>query len=216
MRVLVVDDEKKMREFICFFLNKESIETREASSGLEAVQLIKEEDFDLLIIDKMMPLMDGFEAVREIRQFSTIPIIMLTAVESESSHIEGYDLGIDDYITKPFKMSVLMAKIKRMMTKLDRGYSQYHELHIDRKAREVRVLQDTINLAPKEYELLEYMIINKNLAMSRNQILEEVWGYDFEGNTRVVDNHIKKLRSKLDPFSDRIKTVVGYGYKLEV
>ncbi|MCH4886545.1 response regulator transcription factor [Acidaminobacter sp. JC074] len=215
-KILVVDDENKIREFICFFLNKEGYETVEASNGSEALDLMKNENFDLVILDLMMPIMNGFETCLELRKFSSIPVIMLTAVEGENDHIRGYDVGVDDYITKPFKMKILMAKINRILGKSLQGFEQYDSLKINPSSMEVMVLDQMIELAPKEFDLLYYLISNKNIVLTRDQILDRVWGFDFEGGTRVVDNHIKKLRNKLQPFSDKIKTVIGHGYKLEV
>jgi len=215
-KVLVVDDERKIREFVSFFLKKEGYEVIEASNGLEAINILKEGTVDLVLLDLMMPILNGFEASRDIRAFSNVPIIMLTAVEGEADHIEGYEAGVDDYITKPFKMPILMAKIKRLFSDKKIKNLFINSLKIDIDSREVSLEDEKIQLAPKEYDLLVYMIENKNIALSRDQLLEEVWGFDFEGGTRVVDNHIKKLRSKLGPFSASIVTVTGVGYKIEV
>lgn len=215
-KVLVVDDERKIREFISFFLKKEGYEVIEASNGLEAINILKEGTVDLVLLDLMMPILNGFEASRDIRNFSNVPIIMLTAVEGEADHIEGYEAGVDDYITKPFKMPILMAKIKRLFSDKKIKNIFVNSLKIDIDSREVSLEDEKIQLAPKEYELLVYMIENKNIALSRDQLLETVWGFDFEGGTRVVDNHIKKLRSKLGVFSASIVTVTGIGYKIEV
>lgn len=215
-KVLVVDDERKIREFISFFLKKEGYEVIEASNGLEAINILKERTVDLVLLDLMMPILKGFEASREIRTFSNVPIIMLTAVEGEADHIEGYEAGVDDYITKPFKMPILIAKIKRLFSDKKINNIFINSLKINTDSREVSLEDEKIQLAPKEYDLLVYMIENKNIALSRDQLLEEVWGFDFEGGTRVVDNHIKKLRSKLGTFSASIVTVTGVGYKIEV
>lgn len=214
--ILIVDDEKKIREFIRFFLEKEGYICLEAEHGIDALNLLKDHDVDTILLDLMMPMMDGLETCRIIRKSSSVPIIMLTAVEGELEHIEGYEAGVDDYITKPFKIKILMAKINRILGKTQTGFIQFHELRIHRERREVYILDAMIVLAPKEYELLDYMLINSNIALSRERILEMVWGFEFEGGTRVVDNHIKKLRGKLGSFSERIKTVIGYGYKIEV
>jgi DNA-binding response OmpR family regulator len=215
-KVLVVDDERKIREFLSFFLKKEGYEVIEASNGLEAINILKEGTVDLVLLDLMMPVLNGFEASKGIRTFSNVPIIMLTAVEGEADHIEGYEAGVDDYITKPFKMPILMAKLKRLFSDKRIKNLYINSLKIDTDSREVSLEDEKIQLAPKEYDLLVYMIENKNIALSRDQLLEAVWGFDFEGGTRVVDNHIKKLRSKLGAFSASIVTVTGIGYKIEV
>ena len=214
--ILVVDDEKKIREFITFFLKKEGYHIIEADNGYDGVKHIQEEEVDLVILDLMMPLMDGFEVCEAIRKFSSIPVIMLTAVEGEHEHVKGYEVGVDDYITKPFKINILLAKINRILGKKDQGFEMFHELKINSSSRQVMILNQKIELAPKEFDLLMYLITNRNQVLSRDQILDNVWGFDFEGGTRVVDNHIKKLRSKLNPFSQRIKTVINSGYKVEV
>lgn len=214
--ILIVDDEKKMREFMSFFLSREGYQVYEAEDGEMAVKIMKELNINLLIIDLMMPKMDGFQACEAIRKFSSAPIIMLTAVEGEHEHIRGYQVGVDDYITKPIKVNILLAKINRILGKYDDGFTQYNELRINMDSREIYVENQMIDLTPKLYDLLVYMLDNKNIVLSREQILDIVWGIDFEGGTRVVDNHIKKLRNKLKPFSESIKTVIGFGYKLEV
>ncbi|BES64370.1 response regulator transcription factor [Gottschalkiaceae bacterium SANA] len=213
--ILVADDEKKIREFIRFFLEREGYSVIEASNGKEAVACLREKEVSLIILDLLMPEMNGFEACESIRTFSDVPILMLTAVEGEQDHIDGYTAGADDYITKPFKIKILLAKINRILGKNNQGFLQVQELKINFESKQVMVEESQVVLAPKEYELLEYMVANKNIVLSRERILEYVWGYDFEGGTRVVDNHIKKLRGKLDSFSRRIKTVVGSGYKIE-
>lgn len=213
--VLLADDEKKIREFIRFFLEREGYQVIEACNGKEAVACLRQEAVSLVILDLLMPEMNGYEACESMRTFSDVPILMLTAVEGEQDHIEGYTAGADDYITKPFKIKILLAKINRILGKNNHGFLQVNELKINFESQIVMVEEVHVLLAPKEYELLEYMIVNKNIVLSRERILESVWGYDFEGGSRVVDNHIKKLRGKLDSFSKRIKTVVGSGYKIE-
>jgi len=215
-KIMIVDDEQKIREFISFFLKQEGFEVIEANNGIEALQVLSNQEVSLILLDLMMPGMNGFETCTEIRKSSTVPIIMLTAVEGENEHIEGYGAGVDDYITKPFKINILMAKINRILGKTSTGFVQYHQLKINTQSRDVFVLDQQVTLAPKEYELLEYLLENNKIALSRDQILESVWGIDFDGGTRVVDNHIKKLRNKLGDFSQHIKTVIGHGYKIEV
>jgi len=215
-KILVVDDEKKMRDFISFFLHKAGYTCLEASNGHQAIQILKDQAIDLVLLDLMMPLMNGFETCQALRNFSDIPVIMLTAVEGEEDHIRGYNMGVDDYITKPFKVNILLAKIKRLFDKEDKENCDYLNLYLDRASHQVLVDGKECDLAPKEYGVLVYMLDNKNVALSRDQILDRVWGLDFEGGTRVVDNHIKKLRSKLGAFACHIKTVTGHGYKIEV
>lgn len=215
-KILIADDEKKIREFMAFFLKKEGYEVIEVDNGQKAVEVAREEEFALIILDIMMPKMNGFEACEVIRTFSTAPIIMITAVEGEEEQVMGYTIGADDYITKPFMIKVLLAKINRILEKNRKGFQQYGVLKLNTNAREVRIEDKVVDLAPKEYELLLYMLENKNIALSRNQIVDYIWGVDFAGGTRVVDNHIKKIRQKLYPFSKHIKTVMNYGYKLDI
>lgn len=215
-KILVVDDEKKMREFMSFFIKKDGYDVIEAKNGKDAVEIVRNQDISLVLLDLMMPEMDGFEACKKIRAFSSVPVIMITAVGGENEHINGYQIGVDDYITKPFKTNILMAKINRILGKSMQGFKQYDTLKINEFSMEILIEDHAVELAPKEYDLLVYMIENKNQVLSRNQILDYIWGFEFEGGTRVVDNHIKKLRHKLNPFSENIKTVINHGYKLEV
>ena len=215
-KILIVDDEKKIREFISFFLKREGYKVLEAGNGKEALKMIDEENISLIILDYLMPIMNGFEVCEKIRKFSDIPIIMLTAVEGEQNHIDGYNKGVDDYITKPFKTNILIAKIKRIIAKNNKNIIRIGLLRVEVDKKSVFADNNKIALSPKEYDLFEYMIINKNIALSREKILEAIWGYDYEGGERVVDNHIKKLRNKLGAYCNNIKTVVGYGYMVEV
>ncbi|WFD11767.1 response regulator transcription factor [Tepidibacter hydrothermalis] len=218
--VLVVEDESKMREFISLYLRKEGYRVIEAYNGEVAVEKFKENKIDLIVLDVMMPKLNGFEVCKIIREKSTVPIIILTAIEKEMDQIKGYELGADDYVTKPFKAKILIAKIKRLFERLreenDKKVYIYNKFKIDLDGREVFINGRKIRLAPKEFELLEFLVINKGIALTRNKILENVWGYDFEGETRVVDNHIKKLRNKLENYSIFIETVISVGYKFEV
>lgn len=214
--ILLIEDEKKMREFIKFFLEKESYKVVEAENGQEGVDKFSKEDFQLVIMDLMMPVMGGFEACAKIRETSEVPVIMLTAVDREYEHIKGYNVGVDAYVTKPFKINVLLAKVKRILGKSLVSHEMIHSLQLNRYSREIHVEGNLIKMTPKEYDLLLYMVDNKGIALSREQMLTEIWGYDFEGGIRVVDNHIKKLRGKLLGFSTFIKTVSGFGYKVEV
>jgi DNA-binding response OmpR family regulator len=214
-RILVVDDEKKIRDFITFFLKKEGFEVIEAVNGHDALIKFRKSEPDLILLDLMMPVMDGYEVCKEIRKKSDVPIIMLTAVEGEQNHIEGYESGADDYVTKPFRNKILMAKIRRFLKKTNQSLVAVGSITLDVSSRKVMVLEEEVPMSPKEYGLLEYMVNNMNIALSRDQILETVWGLDYEGGSRVVDNHIKKLRSKLGEAGNRIKTVSGFGYKIE-
>lgn len=218
--ILVVEDESKMREFISLYLRKEGYKVIEAYNGEVGVEKFKENKIDLIVLDVMMPKLNGFEVCKRIREKSKVPIIILTAIEKEMDQIKGYELGADDYVTKPFKAKILIAKIKRLFERLREETGKkvfiYDKLKIDLDGREVFINGRKIKLAPKEFELLEYLVINKGIALTRNQILENVWGYDFEGETRVVDNHIKKLRNKLENYAVYIETVISVGYKFEV
>lgn len=180
-RILVVDDEDKIREFISFFLKKNGYDPIDVNNGSEAIEHVKSGKIDLVLLDLMMPGINGFETCKALREFSNVPVIMLTAVEGEADHIEGYTVGVDDYITKPFKMGILIAKINRILGKNASGYRQYLELKINESSREVLVKDEEVILTPKEYELLVYLLQNNKMALSRDQILERVWGIDFEG-----------------------------------
>jgi len=218
--ILIIEDESKIREFIGIYLRKEGYKVIEAENGEVGLLKFSKTKIDLIVLDIMMPKLNGFEVCKKIRETSDVPIIILTAIEEEQDHIYGYEIGADDYVTKPFKVKILIAKIKRQLEK-NKDVSNkiiyiYDELKIDLDGREVYISDEIIKLAPKEFELLAYLLINKGIALNRNQILEHVWGYDFEGETRVVDNHIKKLRNKFGKYSDLIQTIISIGYKFEV
>ncbi len=218
--ILVVEDESKIREFISLYLRHEGYKVVEADTGEAAIRKYEIEKIDLIVLDIMMPKLDGFEVCRRIREKSKLPIIILTAIEEEFKQIKGYELGADDYVTKPFKIKVLIAKIKRLLQRFkeetDKRVIVHDEFKINLDGREVWIDERQVKFAPKEFELLEYLILNRGIALSRSKILEQVWGYDFQGETRVVDNHIKKLRNKLEDHSEYIKTVISVGYKFEV
>lgn len=222
MTILLVEDEGKIREFVKLYLLREGYEVLEAADGHEALRLFDNAPVHLVILDIMMPGLDGFAVSEAMRTVSNVPIIMLTALESEDNHVKGYELGADDYVTKPFKIKVLLAKIKRLLASreslmaeknLSEDHFVYEGLSVDFDANQVTVSGQVLKLTPKEYGLLAYLIQNRNIVLSRAQILEHVWGYDFEGGTRVVDNHIKKLRRHLGKYSLCIETVVSVGYK---
>lgn len=218
--VMIVEDEARIREFVGLYLRKEGYDVVEACDGEDAVEKFKTHDIDLIVLDVMMPKLNGFEVCQRIREKSSLPIIILTAVEEESEHVRGYELGADDYVTKPFKVKILIAKINRIFEKTsqleNKNVFEYEGLKADFDGRSASLDGRDIKLAPKEFELLYYLIQNNGIALSRDRILERIWGYDFEGDTRVVDNHIKKLRNKLGEYSKLIHTVVSVGYKFEV
>lgn len=215
MRVLVVDDEKLIRDVIKEYLLLENIEVEEASNGEEALNKVRQEDFDIIIMDIMMPKMDGYTACREIKKIKDIPFIMLSARGEEYDKLIGFDLGIDDYVTKPFSPKELVARIKAV-TKRREVTSNIYEIKgikLDDLAHDVFVDNKKIYLTPKEYELLKYFIDNKNIALSRENLLSHIWGYDFYGDDRTVDTHVKTLRKNLGKYKDMIVTVRGMGYK---
>ena len=218
MKVLVVDDEKLIREVIIEYLKIEDYEYLEADNGMEAIELVKHNDIDIIIMDIMMPKMDGFTASKEIRNISDAPIIMLSARDTELDKLSGFDIGIDDYITKPFSPKELIARIKAIIKRMniDTDLFIYEDLKIDYKAHSVSIKNKELKLTPKEYELLIYFIKNKNIALSRETLLSKLWGYDYYGDYRTIDTHIKMLRNNLGKYRDLIKTVRAVGYKFEI
>ena len=215
MRVLVVDDEKLIRDVIKEYLLLEKFEVEEASNGLEAVDKVKKDDFDIIIMDIMMPKMDGYTACREIKKLKDIPFIMLSARGEEYDKLIGFDLGIDDYVTKPFSPKELVARIKAV-TKRKEVVSNIFEIKgikLDDLAHDVYIDNKKVYLTPKEYDLLKYFIDNKNIALSRENLLSHIWGYDFYGDDRTVDTHVKTLRKHLGKYKDMIVTVRAVGYK---
>lgn len=219
-RILVVDDEEKIREVIREYGEFEGHTIIEANNGMEAVNICKTENFDIIIMDVMMPKLDGFSAVKEIKKIKDIPVLMLSARGEEYDKLFGFELGIDDYVVKPFSPKEVMARIKVIISRA-KGKENRNEnlifkgLEIDFQGRNVYVDKQKINLTPKEYELLCYMARNRNIALSREKLLNEIWGYDFFGDDRTVDTHIKMLRSSLGIYRDFIVTVRGLGYKFE-
>ena len=215
MRVLVVDDEKLIRDVIKEYLLLENFEVEEASNGLEAVDKVKKDDFDIIIMDIMMPKMDGYTACREIKKLKDIPFIMLSARGEEYDKLIGFDLGIDDYVTKPFSPKELVARIKAV-TKRKEVVTNIFEIKgikLDDLAHDVYIDNKKVYLTPKEYDLLKYFIDNKNIALSRENLLSHIWGYDFYGDDRTVDTHVKTLRKHLGKYKDMIVTVRAVGYK---
>lgn len=217
MKVLIVDDEELIREVIKEYLKLEGIDYLEASDGYESIDLVKNNTFDVVIMDIMMPKMDGYAAVKEIRKFSQVPFIMLSARSEEYDKLTCFDIGVDDYVTKPFSPRELIARIKAVTKRNQTTNStyQFQGLEVDTNAHEVYVDKKQIYLTPKEYDLLLYLIENKNIALSRENLLTNIWGYDFYGDDRTVDTHIKTLRNHLGKYRDFIMTIRKVGYKFE-
>lgn len=217
MRLLVVDDEVLIRNVIKEYANLENYEILEAEDGNQAIEIVKNNKIDLIIMDVMMPKLDGFSALKEIKQIKNIPIIMLSARKEEYDKLLGFDLGIDDYLTKPFSPKELMARIKAILKRtnnVDEIY-EYKDLLVDFKGHLVKIDGEEIKLTPKEYELLIYFINNEGIALSREQLLSNIWGYDFFGDDRTIDTHIKMLRNSLGKYRNLIKTIRALGYKYE-
>lgn len=224
MRILVVDDEENIRNVIKEYAKFEGYEVEEASDGMEAVDICSKKDFDIIIMDVMMPKLDGFSAIKEIRKTKNIPVLMLSARGEEYDKLFGFEIGIDDYVVKPFSPKEVMARILAITSraknsnfeekKKDEKYV-FKGLEIDMLGRVVKVDGKRKDLTPKEYELLVYLVKNKNIALSREKILNEVWGYDFFGEDRTVDTHVKMLRNSIGKYRNKITTVRGMGYKFE-
>lgn len=217
MKILVVDDEELIREVIKEYLIIEDYVVDEAADGEEAVKLAKDKDYDLIIMDIMMPNKDGYQACKEIKQFKDVPFIMLSARAEEYDKLIGFDLGIDDYVTKPFSPKELVARVKAVIkrTSGEDSIMRFEGLVIDDKAHDVYVDDEKVYLTPKEYDLLKYFVANKNIALSREQLLTNIWGYDFYGDDRTIDTHVKTLRNNLGIYRKFITTVRGVGYKFE-
>ena len=220
-KILVVDDEVNIRRVVREYAEFEGYEVAEAENGMEAVEMVKSEDFDLIVMDIMMPKLDGFSTCKEIKKYKTIPVIMLSARGEEYDKLFGFELRIDDYVVKPFSPKELMARIKAVLKRNNVSESTVPEklvfegLEIDIAGREVYVDGEKASMTPKEYDLLFYLVKNKNLALTRDKLLEEVWGYDFFGDDRTVDTHIKMLRNSLGQYRKFIVTLRGMGYKFE-
>ncbi|MBF8982371.1 response regulator transcription factor [Lutibacter sp. B2] len=219
MNILIVEDESRMRRLIGDYLKREGYHVIEAVDGKEGIELFHNKEIDLVILDIMLPQYDGWTVCREIRKESKIPIVMLTARSEESDELFGFELGADEYITKPFSPKILIARIKVLLRKVEENESSilsFDELQIDTSAHMVILSGEKIEMTHKEYELLVYMFKNEGQALTREQILNGVWGYDYFGDLRTVDTHIKRLRSKLKDKSDYIQTVRSVGYRFEV
>ncbi|MBQ8798652.1 MAG: response regulator transcription factor [Lachnospiraceae bacterium] len=219
-KILVVDDESRMRKLVHDFLVKSHYQVLEAENGEEAVDIFFEQkDIDLIILDVMMPKMDGWQVCKEIRQYSTVPIIMLTAKSDERDELLGFELGVDEYISKPFSPKILVARVEAILRRAGTVASEVTEIGgivLDKSAHQVTIDGEPIELSVKEFELLAYFIDNKGMALSRERILNNVWNYDYFGDARTIDTHVKKLRSKMGEKGDYIKTIWGMGYKFEV
>ena len=220
LKILVVDDEARMRKLVKDFLIKSKFDVLEAGDGEEAVdQFYENKDVALIILDIMMPKMDGWEVVREIRKYSQVPIIMLTAKSDEKDELLGFELGVDEYISKPFSPKILVARVEailRRTNQLDDGDIEVGGIYINQSAHEVKIDGNPIDLSFKEFELLTYCVTNQGVALSRERILNNVWNYDYFGDARTIDTHVKKLRSKLGKKGEYINTIWGMGYKFEV
>ena len=221
-QILVVDDEERIRTLIQKYAQFEGHTVFEASNGLEAVELCRKKAFDLIIMDVMMPELDGFSAVKEIRKTASTPVIMLSARGEEYDKIHGFELGVDDYVVKPFSPKELMMRVDAIMKRSGRGGDQdRHEVYktggllVDFTARKVLIDGENVEMSPKEYDLIFYLVKNRGIALTREKLICEVWGYDFYGDARTLDTHIKLLRKSLGNYSDRIVTLRGVGYRFE-
>ena len=220
-KLLVVDDEDKIREVIKEYAEFSGYEVTEATDGMSAIGLCKLNDYDLIIMDVMMPKLDGFSSVKEIKKIKDIPVIMLSARGEEYDKLFGFELGIDDYVVKPFSPKELMARVNAVLQRKSGSENnsaqvmKFDGLEVNFAARTITVDGERVNLTPKEYDLLFYLIQNKNIALSRDKLLSDIWGYDFFGDDRTIDTHIKNLRNNLGPYRNFIVTLRGVGYKFE-
>ncbi len=219
-KILVVDDEARMRKLVADFLVRDGFEVLEAQDGEKAMDLFySDKDIALVILDVMMPVMDGWQVLREIRESSQVPVIMLTARSDEKDELRGFDLGVDEYVTKPFSPRTLVARVeailRRTLGKEDNDRIELSGIVLDKSAHQVTIDGEPVELSFKEFELLEYFMENNKIALSREKILNHVWNYDYFGDARTIDTHVKKLRSKLGSKGELIKTIWGMGYKLE-
>lgn len=220
--ILIVDDEERIRKLIAAYLKKDNYNTVEAENGMDAIKILKENHIKLMILDVMMPVMDGWTVLNEVRKFSSIPVIMLTAKSEDEDALLAFELGTDIYLTKPFSPKVLVANVKASLKRTynsqirDNRECAFAGIHIDKNSHRVTIDEKEINLSPKEFQLLVYFMENNRLVLTREQILNAVWGNDYYGDLRTVDTHIKRLREKLGTRAYVISTVRGYGYKFEV
>ena len=222
IKILVVDDESRMRKLVRDFLVRKDYDVLEAGDGEEALDIFyKDKEVALIILDVMMPKMNGMEVVREVRENSKVPIIMLTAKGDESDELMGFDLGVDEYIAKPFSPKILVARVEAILRRTGRSESEETLLEmggivLDKSAHQVTIDGKLVELSYKEFELLNYFMENAGIALSRERILDAVWNYDYFGDARTIDTHVKKLRSKMGEKGDYIKTIWGMGYKFEI
>lgn len=220
-KLLIVDDEAKIREVIKEYAEFSGYEAHEAADGMSAVGMVKLNDYDLIIMDIMMPKLDGFSSVKEIHKIKKIPVIMLSARGEEYDKLFGFELGIDDYVVKPFSPKELMARVNAVLNRYEGGEQassdvmSFEGLEVNFAARTVTIDGEKVNLTPKEYDLLFYMIQNRNIALSRDKLLSDIWGYDFFGDDRTIDTHVKNLRNNLVKYRKFIVTLRGIGYKFE-
>ncbi len=220
LKVLVVDDESRMRKLVKDFLTRRNFLVVEAADGAEALDVFFEQkDINLVILDVMMPKLDGWQVCREIREYSKVPIIMLTAKSDEKDELLGFELGVDEYISKPFSPKILVARVEAILRRsnvmVEEDKIEAGGIQIDKAAHQVTVNGKSVDLSFKEFELLTYFLENEGIALSREKILNNVWNYDYFGDARTIDTHVKKLRSKIGECGDYIKTVWGIGYKFE-
>ncbi len=213
MKLLIVDDEDKIREVVKEYAEMEGYDVKEAETGIEAIHLLEQEKFDLILLDIMMPKMDGFTFLEQVKERP--PVLILSARKEEIDKLTGFDYGIDDYVTKPFSLKELMARCKAILARTSpiQNIYTYQDLSVDFLAHEAKIKEQPISLTPKEFELLTYFIQNKNIAISRDQLLNKIWGYAFFGDDRTIDTHIKMLRNHLGCYRHLIQTVRGLGYK---
>ncbi len=221
MKMLVVDDEKKIRDVVREYAEFEGFEVSEAQDGMDAIEKVRDNDYDIIILDIMMPRLDGFSACKEIKKLKDIPVLMLSARGEEYDKLFGFELGVEDYVVKPFSPKELLARVKVALKRNTKGTAIKEEvithegLEINFTAREVTVDGERVPMTPKEYDLLFFLTRNMNVALSREKLLEEVWGFDFYGDDRTVDTHIKMLRNSLGQYRNLIVTLRGMGYKFE-
>ncbi|MCD7740635.1 MAG: response regulator transcription factor [Ruminococcus sp.] len=219
-KLLVVDDEERIRDIIREYAEFNEFEVTEAEDGMQAIECVKKNDFDIIVMDIMMPKLDGYSACKEIKKIKDIPVIMLSARGEEYDKLFGFEIGVDDYVVKPFSPKELMARVKAVINRANSAKRMedvitYQGLVINFTAREVTIDGEKAQMTPKEYDLLFYLVRNMNIALSREKLLEEVWGFDFYGDDRTVDTHIKMLRNSLGPYRNLIVTLRGMGYKFE-
>ncbi len=220
-KILVVDDEEKIRTLIKKYAEFEGNQITEASNGMEAIQICRKEKFDIIIMDVMMPELDGYSAVKEIRKTDDTPVLMLSARSESYDKIHGFELGVDDYVVKPFSPKELLMRVEAIMKRVKKGEAENHDIFkkeglvADFTARKISIDGENIVMSPKEFELLFYMIRNRNIALTREKLLTEVWGYDFFGDDRTLDTHIKLIRKSLKEYSKFITTLRGVGYRFE-